>query len=355
MIAGLARRTRFIVCRPPRPPVEWTPPDPTDATGHDVAYFGRVLEAAAAALGHPPLTFILTWDLDELPELGRHVVAIVQGDEDGQIPRWASDVLVTFKCYGSRPPWVLSWRRPNLTDALEIVHLARRVAVWLPGVASLAGRALRSGRRPEILPVPLGYYNQEARPMLAPSDRRWLVSFAGSGIRSGDARGLRGIIGSPKSRSRAEMAKALDGLKSLLPPDTVATVVQSDFPSLLPGEDRDARELSASYSELLAQSSLCLVPRGNSPETFRFFEALRAGCVVVCESLPRHWFYRDAPVIRVRHWAELPKIVLPLVSDREQLEALHRASVEWWETRCSEAAVARYMVEHIRAVWNAPG
>jgi hypothetical protein len=315
-----------------------------------VAYFGRVVQRAADQLGHPPLTFILTWDLHDLPEVGSHVVAIVQGDEDGRIPRWASKVLVTFKCYGARPPWVISARHPGMTDVLEVIHLLRRMVLWLPGAITLARHVLRSGRRARILPVPLGYYNQESRPMLPPSERRWLVSFAGSGLGPDRRRGMRGWLGTPKERSRAEMGHALDELAAILPPGAVATVAQSGFPSLLPGADSDARQLTASYSDLLAESAFCLVPRGNSPETFRFFEALRAGCIVLCESLPNHWFYRDAPVIRVGRWKNLEDIVLPLANDPVKLHALHRASLDWWESRCSEAAVATYMSEQIRAI-----
>jgi len=126
-------------------------------------------------------------------------------------------------------------------------------------------------------------------------------------------------------------------------------VTLEDFPSLLPGHDGDARSLTASYSDLLAGSCISLVPRGNSPETFRFFEALRAGCIVICEPLPDHWFYRGAPVITVRDWSELPAVVLPLVRDQVRLEELHLATLDWWRTRCSEDAVAAYVHERVVA------
>jgi hypothetical protein len=117
---------------------------------------------------------------------------------------------------------------------------------------------------------------------------------------------------------------------------------------LLPGRDRAALGLTESYSELLAQTRICLVPRGNSPETFRFFEALRAGCIVICEAMPDHWFYRGAPVMRVRRWSELEAVIVPLLANPEEMERLHVASLEWWRSRCSEDAVGRYLAERIR-------
>ena len=342
---------RFLVCRKDRSPVEWSPPEPTDETGHDVAYLGRALVAAARLLGpSPPLTFVLTWDLETLPETGSHVVAIVQGDEDARIPRWAQDVRVTFKCYGSRPPWMPLGSRPGVLEALELAHFARRAARWLPGAASRAwasGRPWR--RRPPIYPIPLGYYNQDALQPVPFAERRWSVSFAGSGIEPGPVAGWRGRISTPKERARADMLGALAQLAPDRPSEAITTVALPGFPALQPGEDGQARQLTRSYSELLAQTRICLVPRGNSPETFRYFEALRAGCVVVCEPLPDHWFYRGAPTITVRRWNQLADVLEPLLDDRDTAERYHRASLGWWETHCSEPALGRYLAERIRS------
>ena len=348
---------RFLVARQPRPAVEWDPPEPTADTGYDVRYFGEILASVGRQLGRPDLTFVLTWDVEALSETGRHVVAIVQGDEDARIPRWAGQVLATFKCYGARPFRMPIGTRPGITDALELAHYLRRLLLWLPGALTVGAPAKLARRRLSIFPLPLGYYNQEARPMLAPRDRRWLISFAGSGVVEERARvgagqplaALRRALGTPKQRSRARMSAALAGLERQLPPGSVAMVTLEDFPSLLPGHDGDARSLTASYSDLLAGSCISLVPRGNSAETFRFFEALRAGCIVICEPLPDHWFYRGAPVITVRDWSELPAVVLPLVRDQVRLEELHLATLDWWRTRCSEDAVAAYVHERVVA------
>jgi hypothetical protein len=324
---------------------------PTDATGHDVEYFGRVIERTAHFLAGHDVTFVLTWDLDSIPETGKHVVAIVQGDEDARIPLWANKVLATFKCYGVRPPWMPIGARPSAIDALEVLHFARRMIAWTPAASRVAIEAARRRRGlPSIFAVPLGYYNQDARPIRPPAERRWFVSFAGSGLATSSTTGLGSRIGTPKERSRTAMHQALRRVTERLPPDSVEAVARSRFPTLLPGQDQWARGLTATYSDLLAETAICLVPRGNSPETFRFFEALRAGCVVICEPLPDHWFYRGSPAITVRNWNELPDIVSRLFDSPEEVADIHERSLEWWRTRCSEEAVATLIATHIASL-----
>ncbi len=342
---------RFVVCRPDC--ITWQPPEPTDETGYDVAYLGQALAYAAELLGGQvsPLTFILTWDIRTLPETGRHVVAIVQGDEDARFPVWAGEVLLTFKCYGTHPPWMPVTLRSGTLEALELLHFLRRCARWAPGALVRfwgAGRPWR--RRPPVMPIPLGYYNQDEQPMVPFADRRWSVSFAGSGLAPARRPCWRGTIGTPKERSRAEMVRALAELRRTFPDEPMTTLAQPGFPDLHPAQDREARLFTRSYSELLAHTRVCLVPRGNSPETFRFFEALRAGCVVVCESLPDHWFYRGAPVVRVRRWNELSGVLTALLADPAALEQFHSASVDWWRSRCSEEALGQYMADQIGRV-----
>ncbi len=348
-------RHRFLVDRPGQPPVAWKPPEPTDQTGHDLTYFGRALAVASDLLREgPALTFVLTWNVEQLPRTGCDVVAIVQGDEDARIPSWSNDVLITFKCYGTRPHWMPVFPRPGLTEVVEVAHFARRAARWIPG---LARRAWASGRpwrsRPAIVPIPLGYYNQLDHTPVPFAGRRWSVSFAGSGAQllrtTPGARRSRLPVRTPKDRARVEMCRALARLARELPREPMTIVTLPDFPTMLPGLDEQARGLAETYSELVAQTRVCLVPRGNSPETFRFFEALRAGCVVVCESLPAHWFYRGAPVVRLDHWDELGAVLTPLLADRAALDEIHRASVHWWESRCSEEAIGHFMAARISA------
>jgi hypothetical protein len=89
-------------------------------------------------------------------------------------------------------------------------------------------------------------------------------------------------------------------------------------------------------------------PRGNFDETYRLLEAAKSGCVIVSEPLPDRWYYRDAPVLQVRHWSDLPAILQALDREPERLRDLAARTRRWWDERLSEDAIARYMVQQLR-------
>ena len=43
-------------------------------------------------------------------------------------------------------------------------------------------------------------------------------------------------------------------------------------------------------------------------------------------------------------------MVTRVLSDRERLERLHRASLEWWRTRGSPEAVGAYMADRLNSL-----
>jgi hypothetical protein len=103
------------------------------------------------------------------------------------------------------------------------------------------------------------------------------------------------------------------------------------------------------YARTLANTQIALCPPGfESHETIRHWEAMRLGCVVISAPLPPNRFYKDSPIIQLTDWSQLRPILTDLLAHPEKLQHLHSSTVDWWDKRCSEAAVAGYMAEILR-------
>lgn len=321
------------------------------------SYIVGVLRAVERRLGSRGLTVYLTWKLDVLPSYGDRVVAVVMGDEWARYPHYASDVLATFKVYGTRPTAeVRPWAQPVGVSAMLALKYARSHAYGLPGRVRRAAAyaARRTGRRdalPPVLPIPLGYGNQLDLPVKPLNERGVDAFFAGSvAHRKRVGWDPRGWVVSPKTLARERMLSSLAALREAHPGCVVRVNTTTAFTlnDLHYGTGDHTCILSAEeYSAALMDTLLCLAPRGTSPETFRYYEGLRYGCVVVAEPQPARWFYDGAPVVEITDWGRLPEIAWDLLNDRERMAHLHREALRWWTERCSEDAVGVYIADHI--------
>ena len=341
----------YYVCFPPhwkKEPLAWNPfePCPDPKLYARTTYLGGVFRAMERHLDHAGLTFYLTPDLHTLPTYGDRVIAVVQEDESARIPAYVDKVGATFKCYGARPvrpPGLLA--RPAYQNLLAHSQYLRNVVRHLPGRLRYARqRRRRRGALSPIYPIPLGYANQHTLPVKPIDERAVDVFFAGSVTHKPyPAWSPKRWLGTPKDLARRQMLAGLDEATQRLPDLTVDLRLQPNF--------RDSINASAAaYSEGLMNARICLAPRGASLETFRFFEAMRYGCITLCEDLPPHWFYEDAPAIQITHWRALPAILASLLNDPDRLRARHEATLAWWQTRCSETAVGRYFAEKLNAL-----
>jgi hypothetical protein len=77
---------------------------------------------------------------------------------------------------------------------------------------------------------------------------------------------------------------------------------------------------------------------------------MRYGCVIIVESLPSRWFYNGAPIVQIGSWQNLEPVLTRLLNDLELLQTLHQQTLDWWETKCSEKAVGRYIADQINAL-----
>ena len=102
------------------------------------------------------------------------------------------------------------------------------------------------------------------------------------------------------------------------------------------------------YSELMKQTKIAFAPNGYvSNETFRYFEAAKAGCVILAEERYDYWYYKDAPHITITDWSSVPEVIDNLLSNPEEMEYIREKTLKWWEDNCSPKAVASYIMENV--------
>lgn len=313
-----------------------------------LTYFSKIFEAMEKSLQVKGLIFYLTWEnLDQLPSYGENVVAIVLGDEWCRIPKYCHKVRAVFKCYGTRP--TLGCKPVLKPSYLNIMTLVNFIKLWiagLPGQLNYTLENLKNGRAiaaktAPIYDIPLGYFKQLDLPPKAIEHRLYDVSFAGSiEHKSYSAWSWKYWFKSPKIISRKEMISAINLIRKECPEIKFDLTITSDFNAARSADER-------SYSTKMMDTKICLVPRGTSLETYRFFEGIRYGCVVVTEALPSRWFYDDSPAIQITDWNELGEIIEKFSNNQQLMKKKHRESLEWWKTKCSEVAVGNYIAEKL--------
>jgi len=307
----------------------------------DLRYFGEVMSALDALVPESGLHVIITTDLvGPLPVTGDHVVVVCLEDEFAVPPRYAHQVGLVAKTMGGRRrrPFVAlwppqRWRSSPMVMGQEVVVQARR-APWL---VRNAVETARRGRPAHVLDLPLGvraYENVEPVPF---GQRRYDVAFAGSLVN--EARESNRPWASQKLRTRRAFLAHVERL-------------QRDDPELsvwlrLVPTYWDGATAMGSYTEALANTRIALCPRGSWLETYRYFEALRLGCIAVHEALPPRDYYDGAPGVLIRDWSQLRNVIEELRADPDRMQREHGAALRWYDDWFSPAAVAGRIARHV--------
>jgi hypothetical protein len=150
------------------------------------------------------------------------------------------------------------------------------------------------------------------------------VFFAGSlRKKAGERRGIFRLA-SPKEVVRSDLVHALKRfaeekqwavrlvLVTGFAPYALATEVGAEGGRVMTPEN---------YMKEMANSKICLAPRGTSLETFRHYEAASVGSVIVSGKLPPTWFYRNVPF--VNDWRNVDQVLHRLLQDPDNLKRLH--------------------------------
>ena len=103
------------------------------------------------------------------------------------------------------------------------------------------------------------------------------------------------------------------------------------------------------YQYFLQHSKVVLCPRGwvNS-ETFRLYEAMRYGCVVISEELPDRTYYKDIPTIQVKNWKDGLDIANKLIKNPNKLEEFGTTNKKFYESHLSPKATAEIIFNKLK-------
>lgn len=338
-------------------PIAWNPYTERGAINEHTAYFGGIFQALEQHFSESGLTFYFTWRLDELPRYGEDVVAVVMGDEWGRYPLYADKVRAVFKMLGTDYPLeVTPFQTPASLAAVTTLKYVRTQMMRLPYLAQAWRDRLRGGTWTGETPVPIfnipvGYANQEELPLKPFWEREHDLYFSGSvSNKVYPWYTAQHWLRTPKDVARSSMVHAMRELQDDRPDLHIEIDTRSSY--VPQSKERGKNVTERSYSEMMMDTRICPVPRGTQLETPRLFEALRYGCVVITEPLPDRWYTRELPAVVVHDWADMPEVVSDLVDDANRLEALHEASLQWWEDMCSEEAVGQYMADQLNGVFD---
>ena len=326
------------------PPVAWDPF--SEETRRDFAgvYWGRVFQEFERRFPDAGLTIYLTWDLFELPSYGDDVIAVVIGDEWGLTPQYAPRVRRTFKLHGARPTLERPLSERSRLATLTLLRYGRSRAKRLRSDVRDVGLAWAhrpAATRTEVLRLPVGYNNLLDLPTTPLDERSIDVNFAGSVENKGYSRRDPAYwVSTPKAVARSAMVDGVRRWGDRRPGSTVHLKITESYTASI-------ADSPSSYSTQLMESKVCLAPRGTTVETYRVFEGLRYGCVVISDPLPSAWYLDGAPVVQIRDWSTLPEVLEELFADPARLERLHRSALAFWDERCSERVVGSFVATAI--------
>jgi hypothetical protein len=292
--------------------------------------------------------FVITIrDLHIIPINGPLTIVIIIGEERFLVPKYASDVLAVFRCMGPHYREAFPLRKDYVGLLIGLRELRRHLLTLSANLKSILSRLILGRRSAPFYVIPLGYASKVEQTPPAIGSRPYDVSFIGSkNPYLENSRSFRDLVGTPKSVSRQRMLESLSRYSQSHPERNVHVRLTGDFgESMKAGPDH--------FAEILNKSKICLAPRGGSVETTRLYQGIICGCVVISEPLPPYSFYEDAPIVCIKHWNKLGTVLDDLLNCPERLEQLSARGREWWETRCSETVVARFIAERVLAVRRA--
>lgn len=327
---------------------EIAPPPWTDALPAEFRYTYDVLEHTLPHLQAEGLRFYFTKDAYRLPDYGRDVVAVLLQEERCKVPVYGRHVravlrnLLSHPFPGWRPHLPLSKLEAVLTfEFARDTYTSVRSRLERMKPHSEYGATIR--RDPVTIHLPLGYHSQIELPQVPMADRELDTFFAGDLTPRYSPGSYQRYTSSSKIEARKQLWAVLQQLQQ-------EGQWRLELGNIAAGERSTGAPEFGSYSEKMMHSRLCVAPRGSVADTYRAFEGLRAGCLVLANPLPKdEFFYPGAPVFIVDHWRELPSLLKRFARNIELLEEFRARGLAWWDAHLRPEVLAESIAQQLNA------
>jgi hypothetical protein len=316
------------------------PPPPWQSSIHaELRYPYDVLEQALPLVRARGLHFYFTKEAYFLPEYGSHVVSMLLQEERCKVPVYGRYIRATIRNLMPRP--FLGWRphwRPGSVEAVLTFEYTRD---WYTHLKSVWARAhppanwpspVRS--EPLDLRIPLGYHSQVEVPYIPIKDRTLDMFFAGEVRHPVAKTEYKYWTSTSKFEVRGQLKRELDKLKDQW---------RIDFGAIASTDSKRNAQAFGTYSEKMMNTRICLAPRGTLPDTFRHFEGMRAGCLIVSNPVPVEPYLYGAPMLLIDHWCELAGILKKYGRNYDFMQEMGDKAMAWWNTRLTPEIIGRYI------------
>jgi hypothetical protein len=324
---------------------ELPPPPWTNELQAELRFPYDVLERALPTVRPQGLRFYLTKEAYYLPEYGSDVVAVLLQEERSKVPVYARHVRAVIRNLQSRP--FLGFTPHARMGRLEAVLAFEYARDWYThGKSKLAQRAAHPEwpapvrKEPLVIDIPLGYHSQVELPQVPMAERTLDMFFAGQIRHAIPKSDYRYYVSTSKWVAREQLWDILVALKK-------KGDWHIDLGAIAADQQKEMPQAFNSYSEKMMNSRICLSPRGAVAETFRSFEGLRAGCMVIGNLVPPASFLAKAPIHIVQHWSELEPMLKKYARNINFLEGVREKSLAFWNEHLSPDRIADYLADSL--------
>jgi hypothetical protein len=107
------------------------------------------------------------------------------------------------------------------------------------------------------------------------------------------------------------------------------------------------------YAQMLSDSKIALCPTGAiSKETFRFYEALKSGCIILGNALPKLWFYEPLTFFHTKWHSVREAVGFVMSLGDEEMQRISDRNLHLYKTTLSPEPIVNYMVDELNKVMD---